>query len=46
MVPPQKLEGIRDLGATISSSLSWNRHVDSTVSEVTRISGLIKRTLG
>ena len=45
-VPLQRVDEIRDWGVIITSSLSWNNHIDNIISKATRISGLIKRTLG
>ena len=45
-VPLQRVDKIRDLGVIITSSLSWNNHIDNIISKTARISGLIKRTLG
>ena len=45
-VPLQRVDEIRDLGVIITSSLSWNNHIDNIISKAARISGLIKRTLG
>ena len=46
VVPLQRVDEIRDLGVIITSSLSWNNHIDNIISKTSRISGLIKRTLG
>ena len=45
-VPWQRVDVICDLGVIITSSLSWNNHIDNIISKAARISGLIKRTLG
>ena len=45
-VPLQSVDEIRDLGVIITSSLSWNNHINNIISKAARISGLIKRTLG
>ena len=45
-VPLQRVDEIRDLGVIITSSLSWNNHIDNIISKAARISGLIKRRLG
>ena len=45
-VPLQRVDEIRDLGVIITSSLSWNNHIDNIISKAARISGLIKGTLG
>ena len=46
-VPLQGVDEICDLGVSkITSSLSWNNHIDNIISKAARISGLIKRTLG
>ena len=45
-VPLQRVDEIRDLGVIITSSLSWNNHIDNIISKAARISGLIKRILG
>ena len=45
-VPLQRIDEIRDLAVIITSSLSWNNHIDNIISKAARISGLIKRTLG
>ena len=42
----QRVDEIRDLGVIITSSLSWNNHMNNIITKVARISGLIKRTLG
>ena len=44
-VPLQRVDEIRDLGVIITSSLSWNNHIDNIISKAARKSGLIKRTL-
>ena len=45
-VPLQRVDEIRDLGVIITSSFSWNNHIDNIISKGDLISGLIKRTLG
>ena len=45
-VPLQRVDEIRDLGVIITSSLSWNNHIENIKCKATRISGLFKRTLG
>ena len=45
-VPLQRVDEISDLGIIITSSLSWNNHIDNIISKAARISGLIKRTFG
>ena len=45
-VPLQRVDEIRDLGVIITSSLSWNNHIDNIISKAARVSGLFKRTLG
>ena len=42
----QRVDEIRDLGVIITSSFSWNNHIDNIISKAARISGSIKRTLG
>ena len=41
-VPLQRVDEIRDLGVIITSSLSWNNHIDNNISKAARINGLIK----
>ena len=45
-VPFQSVDEIHDLGVILTSSLSWNNHIDNIISKAARISGLMKRTLG
>ena len=45
-VPLQRVDEICNLGIIITSTLSWNNHIDSLINKAARISGLIKRTLG
>ena len=44
-VPLQRVDEIRDLRVIITSSLSWNNHINNIISKAACISGLIKRTL-
>ena len=45
-VPLQRVDEIRDLSVIITSSHSWNNHIDNIISKAARISALIKRTSG
>ena len=45
-VPLKRVNTVCDLGITMSNSLSWNKHIESIISKASRMSGLVKRTLG
>ena len=45
-VPLKRVDTVCDLGITITNSLSWNKHIESIISKASRMSGLVKRTLG
>ena len=41
-----RLEENKDLGVTISSDLSWGKHVFATVNKANMVLGIIKRSIG
>ena len=42
----RSLENTKDLGVTISSDLSWGKHVFATVNKANMVLGVIKRSIG
>jgi hypothetical protein len=44
--PIEKVESMRDLGVEISSNLSWDTHINISVTKANRMLGLVQRTCG
>ena len=42
----RSVENTKDLGVTISSDLSWGKHVFATVNKANMVLGIIKRSIG
>lgn len=42
----ERVDSIQDLGITVSSDLSWHKHIDQVVSKCNRVNGMIKRAIG
>ena len=42
----RSVENTKDLGVTISSDLSWGKHVLATVNKANLVLGIIKRSIG
>ena len=42
----ERAEQMKDLGVIVDSRLSWNAHVQNTVSKANRVLLLLKRALG
>lgn len=42
----ERVTEIKDLGVIIDNTLSWNKHVNTTVAKANQALGLIKRTVG
>lgn len=40
------VQHVKDLGVTVSSDLSWNKHVGTTINKANKVLGIIKRTVG
>ena len=45
-VPLKVMDSLPHLGVDISSSLTWNEYVQNIIKKASRVSGLVKRTLG
>ena len=42
----KSVQSVKDLGVTISSDLSWNKHIGITINKANKVLGIIKRTVG
>ena len=42
----KSVQSVKDLGVTLSSNLSWNKHVGITTNKANKVLGIIKRTVG
>ena len=42
----KSVQSVKDLGVTLLSNLSWNKHVGITTNKANKVLGIIKRTVG